>query len=83
LAVLSGQARAHHPVMARKAGEQPADTDRAEALRLRRWRQTQFCELGFPLADARKLAKAPVDVGTARTLIGAGCPAKTAFRILI
>ena len=70
--------------MARKVGKRPAVADsRAEALRVRRWRQAQFCELGFPLADARKLAKATADVGTARRLIAAGCPPKTAFRILI
>lgn len=69
--------------MAGKVGKRPVGADfRAEALRVRRWRQAQFADLGFSLADARRLANATADVGTARRLIAADCPLKTAFRIL-
>jgi hypothetical protein len=54
-----------------------------EAVRVRRWRRDQFYDLGFPLADARVLASAPVDLGDTRRLIAAGCPVRTALRILI
>jgi hypothetical protein len=54
-----------------------------ELRRVRRWRRDRFYELGFPLADARKLAEAPVDLGVARELIAAGCPPATAVRILL
>jgi hypothetical protein len=56
---------------------------RFEALRVRRWRRDQFCELGFPLADARKLAQSPVDLGDARNIIGKGCSPALALRILL
>ena len=54
-----------------------------EALRVRRWRRDQFYELGFPLADARKLAQSSVDLGAARTIIAKGCPPPLALRILL
>jgi hypothetical protein len=54
-----------------------------EALRVRRWRRDQFYELGFPLADARKLAQSPVDLGDARKVISKGCPPTLALRILL
>jgi hypothetical protein len=54
-----------------------------EALRVRRWRRDQFFELGFPLADARKLAQSQVDLGDARSLIGKGCRPALALRILL
>jgi hypothetical protein len=54
-----------------------------ESVRVRRWRRDQFYDLGFPLADARALAAAPVDLGDTRRLIAAGCPVRTALRILL
>jgi hypothetical protein len=54
-----------------------------ESVRVRRWRRDQFYDLGFPLADARVLAAAPVDLGDTRRLIASGCPVRTALRILI
>jgi hypothetical protein len=54
-----------------------------EALRVRRWRRDQFFELGFPLADARKLAQSQVDLGDARSIIGKGCAPALALRILL
>ena len=60
-----------------------AEGVQVEALRVRRWRRDQFFELGFPLADARKLAQAPVDLGAARTIIAKGCPTPLALRILL
>ena len=54
-----------------------------EALRVRRWRRDQFFELGFPLADARKLAQSQVDLGDARSLISKGCRPALALRILL
>ena len=33
--------------------------------------------------DARALAEAPVDLGDSRKLIAAGCPVRTALRILL
>jgi hypothetical protein len=54
-----------------------------EALRVRRWRRDQFYELGFPLADARKLAQSRVDLGDARRIMGKGCAPALALRILL
>jgi hypothetical protein len=54
-----------------------------ESVRVRRWRRNQLYDLGFPLADASKLADAPVDLGDARRLIRSGCPHPTALRILL
>jgi hypothetical protein len=54
-----------------------------EALRVRRWRRDQFYELGFPLADARKLAQSPVDLGDARRIMRKGCAPALALRILL
>jgi hypothetical protein len=54
-----------------------------ESARVRRWRRDQFYDLGFPLADARALAEAPVDLADSRKLIAAGCPVRTALRILL
>ena len=54
-----------------------------EALRVRRWRRDQFYELGFPLADARKLAHSQVDLGDARRIMGKGCRPALALRILL
>jgi hypothetical protein len=53
-----------------------------EALLVRHWRRERFFELGFSVADARALADSPADLGQARRLVGAGCPLKTAFRII-
>jgi hypothetical protein len=47
------------------------------------WRLGQLTELGFDLATAATLAGAPVDLGTARKLVAAGCPTETASRILL
>jgi hypothetical protein len=55
---------------------------RDERLRVRRWRRDQFAELGFPLSDARALAKSPADIHEARKLVAAGCTHATAFRIV-
>jgi hypothetical protein len=54
-----------------------------EALRVRRWRRDQFFELGFALADARKLAQSPADLGDARRIMGKGCKPALALRILL
>ena len=54
-----------------------------EALRVRRGRRDQFYELGFPLADARKLAQSQVDLGDARRIMGKGCAPALALRILL
>jgi hypothetical protein len=54
-----------------------------EALRVRRWRRDQFYVLGFPLADARKLAQSQVDLGDARSLMDKGCRPALALRILL
>jgi hypothetical protein len=54
-----------------------------EALRVRRWRRDQFYELGFPLADARKLAQSQVDLGDARLIMSKGCRPALALRILL
>jgi hypothetical protein len=60
-----------------------ADDPALEARRVRRWRRQQFHELGFTLSEAYVLADAPVDLGDARRLIGAGCPKPTALRVLL
>jgi hypothetical protein len=67
-------------VQTKAAGVSPA---KRESARVRRWRRDQFYELGFPLADARALAEAPVDLGDSRKLMAAGCPVRTALRILL
>ena len=54
-----------------------------EALRVRRWRRDQFYDLGFPLADARKLAQSQVDLGDARRIMSKGCRPALALRILL
>jgi hypothetical protein len=61
----------------------PAARAPYEALRVRRWRRDQFYELGFPLADARKLAQSQVDLGDARRIIAKGCAPALALRILL
>jgi hypothetical protein len=60
-----------------------ADDTTVEVQLVRRWRREQFHELGFTLTEAYLLADAPVDLGDARRLIAAGCPRKTAARILV
>jgi hypothetical protein len=65
--------------------ERRADWDRrpsATDVLVRRWRQTQFFDLGFSLADARTLADSPADLAQARRVIAAGCPHPLAFRIM-
>jgi hypothetical protein len=47
------------------------------------WRAAQFAELGFGSVASVTLAQSAVDVGSARRLIAAGCPAETATRILL
>jgi hypothetical protein len=54
-----------------------------EAKRVHRWRRDRFYDLGFTLSEARTLAASHVDLGDARKLIGAGCPQKTALRVLL
>ena len=61
----------------------PATGRPVEALRVRRWRRDQFYELGFPLADARKLAQSQVDLGETRNLMSKGCRPALALRILL
>jgi hypothetical protein len=53
-----------------------------ESLRVRQWRIHQFFELGFPLSDARRLAKTGADVAQARRLVQTGCPIPIAYRIV-
>jgi hypothetical protein len=69
--------------MGERVKTQPAPGVRFEALRVRRWRRDQFYELGFPLADARKLAQSQVDLGDARRIMGKGCAPALALRILL
>lgn len=61
----------------------PAPGVQVEAFRVRRWRRDQFYELGFPLADARKLAQSQVDLGDARRIMSKGCRPALALRILL
>jgi hypothetical protein len=70
--------------MAGQKLEQPATGERVmlEALLVRRWRRDQFCELGFPLCDARRLAQSGADLARTRKLIADGCPHPLAFRIV-
>lgn len=69
--------------MSQKVGERLTGVISVESVRVRRWRRNQLYDLGFPLADAQKLAEAPVDLGDARRLIRSGCPHPTAVRILL
>jgi hypothetical protein len=69
--------------MSQKVDERQSGATRVESVRVRRWRRNQLYDLGFPLADASKLADAPVDLGDARKLIRSGCPHPTAVRILL
>ena len=65
--------------------EQRADWDRrasATQVLVRRWRRSQFYDLGFSVADARTLADSPADLAEARRVIAAGCPHTLAFRIV-
>jgi hypothetical protein len=59
-----------------------AERVRLEAVLVRRWRRDQFCELGFPLCDARRLAQSEADLARTRKLIADGCTHKLAFRIV-
>lgn len=69
--------------MSQKVDDRASLAVHVESVRVRRWRRNQLYDLGFPLADARKLAEAPVDLGDARRLIRSGCPHPTALRILL
>jgi hypothetical protein len=69
--------------MSQKVDERKSGAVHVESVRVRRWRRNQLYDLGFPLADASKLADAPVDLGDARRLIRSGCPHPTAVRILL
>jgi hypothetical protein len=53
-----------------------------EALRVRHWRREQFFELGFSVDDSNALADSSADLEQTRRLVAAGCPLKTAFRII-
>lgn len=55
---------------------------RDERLRVRHWRRSELCRLGFTSSDARTLAQSPAELAQVRKLIGAGCPTETAFRIV-
>jgi len=54
-----------------------------EERRVLLWRLLQFSSLGFDYPTSVVLADAPVDLGQARKLVGAGCPPETASRILL
>ena len=69
--------------MGQKVKTPLAEGVQIEALRVRRWRRDQFYELGFPLADARKLAQSQVDLGETRNLMSKGCRPALALRILL
>ena len=75
--------QAHDEYMGEKVKTPLAPGVPFEALRVRRWRRDQFYELGFPLADARKLAQSQVDLGEARRIMRMGCAAPLALRILL
>ena len=71
--------------MSRKVENRPsvAEETAVEVQQVRQWRREQFHELGYTLAEAYLLADTLIDLGDARRLIAAGCPPKTAARILI
>jgi hypothetical protein len=54
-----------------------------EEERVVRWRFEQFLALGFDFVDAALMADSRADLGQARRLAAAGCPADTAARILL
>jgi len=51
--------------------------------RVARWRLEQFDSLGFDVVEAALLADSGVDLHRARQLVAAGCPLRTAARILL
>jgi hypothetical protein len=55
----------------------------AEAAHVRRWRRSQFLNMGFSLHDAQRLTNAQVDLAEMRTLLASGCPRETAKLILL
>jgi hypothetical protein len=69
--------------MGKRVEARTAESAKIDPVRVRRWRRDQFYDLGFTLAESRKLAEAPVDVGAARRLIRSGCPKRMALRILL
>jgi hypothetical protein len=58
------------------------DAIASEELAVQQWRREQFGRLGFDSVVSRLLAESPADLGLARQLNRAGCPAALAFRIL-
>lgn len=59
-----------------------AAESRSDDLDVLLWRHEQFLDLGYG-EYAWTLARAPVDLGRARSLHKAGCPASLALRILL
>ena len=48
-----------------------------------RWRFSQICSLGIGQLDAQLLAETGADLGLLRRLVGQGCPASLAVRIVL
>lgn len=48
-----------------------------------RWRRLQLLAMGFCLADARRIADSPAELGRVRELLARGCPLETARRIVV
>jgi hypothetical protein len=66
-----------------RLGYDELDALTQEQCRVLVWRTAQFVDLGFGEDESIALAKGPVDLGRARTLMAAGCSPETASRILL
>lgn len=62
--------------------EWPVLQSEVDDLEVHSWREDQFRRLGFSAREALELACSRVDLGLARSLVGAGCAPKLALRIL-
>ncbi len=63
--------------------EEARDPDAEEERRVFLWRLREFTRLGFGYRESVVLAGTGVDLAQARKLVGRGCPADTASRILL
>ena len=61
---------------------QIAETDENERSKVESWRLHVLIEAGYPLSLAEKLAHSEADLHRAVELVGRGCPAELAVRIL-
>jgi len=60
-----------------------SETSDTEKDRVNRWRQEQFCALGFEPGEALLLAMSEADLHEARALVAAGCTLPLALKILL